>query len=169
MQDLLRIQLQQISQQWRVNGLPSAETVEAAAVRLDMWKKEHKIKGLWDTPPLMVTATLDDGLGQGLSSIHRFAAIAGLNVHHLGLLQSADSIITACQKLHPDFVGLTILQLDTDEALARVGHNLPPGTRLVAGGPAFKYDPEMASRCGVAFVALNVAYFIDFLCQWCSQ
>lgn len=169
MQDLLRIQLQQISQPWRINGLPSAEAVEAEAVRLDNFKKEHKINGLWDIPPLLVTATLDDGLGQGLSSIHRYAAIAGLNVHHLGLLQTADSIIRACQKLNPDFVGLTVLQLDTDEALAQIGHNLPPRTRLVAGGPAFTYDPEMASRCGVAYVARNVAYFIDFLCQWRPQ
>jgi methylmalonyl-CoA mutase cobalamin-binding subunit len=169
MQGLFRTQLQQISQQWRENGLPSAETVEATAVRLDTWKNEHNINGLWKTPPLMVTATLDDGLGQGLHCIHRYAAIAGLKVHHLGLLQTAAGIVSACQKLNPDFVGLTVLQLDSDEDLARVGHNLPSHTRLVAGGPAFKYDPGMASRCGVAYVAFNVAYFIDFLCQWQPQ
>ncbi|MBI5897150.1 MAG: hypothetical protein HZB24_14495 [Desulfobacterales bacterium] len=86
-----------------------------------------------------------------------------MQVIPLGLVRPADAIVAACLAHHPEYLGLTVLQLDSEEDLARVGHRLPAGTCLIAGGPAFRYDPEMALRCGVHYVAANVAYFIDFL------
>jgi len=56
-----------------------------------------------------------------------------------------------------------MLQLDSEEELVSIAHRLPAGTCLIAGGPAFRHDPEMAQRCGVHYVAANVAYFIDYL------
>ena len=163
---LLRHRLQQLSQAWKDEGLPSREKIEAAAAALEKLKQQHQIKGLWAAPPLMFTATLDDGLGQGLAIIERFARIMGLTVHHLGLLQRPDAVLAHCRQGIPDFLGMTVLQLDSDEDLARIGRNLPAATCLIAGGAAFRSDPELARRCHVDFFAPNVAHFMDFLSRW---
>ena len=117
----------------------------------------------------MLTATLDDGMGHGLALIERFAAVMGVSVSPLGLLIKPEAIIAACTQAKPDFLGLTVLQLDSDDDLARVSRNLPANTCLIAGGPAFRYDPEMAERCAVSHVAENVAYFIDFVLNWTPE
>lgn len=161
----LRHQLEALSRTWIDQGLPSREQIVRCARTLIAWKEKHSGMGLWPEAPLLMTATLDDGIGQGIEIIGLFAEVLGMRVMPLGLVQPADAIVTACRRHCPDFLGLTVLQLDSDEALARVGHRLPPGTCLIAGGPAFRYDPEMAARCGVHHVAANVAYFIAFLLQ----
>ncbi len=61
---------------------------------------------------------------------------------------------------------MTVLQLDSDDDLARVGHALPARTRLIAGGPVFKFDPDMADRCGIDYVAPSVAHFVAYLLRW---
>ncbi len=156
-------QLAQLSREWMERGLPSREQTIGCARELIRWKKENGILGLWAAMPSIITATLDDGIGQGMEIIHLFAEVLGMRVIPLGLVRPADEIVAACQRHRPEYVGLTVLQLDSEEELARVGHHLPAGTCLVAGGPAFRYDIEMARRCGVHHVAPNVAYFIDFL------
>ena len=165
-QKIYRIKLQALADQWRKEGLPSAESLGIIADQLEADKQNWAIDGIWDQKPLIVTATLDDGIGQGLSTIHLFSRVIGLEIHALGLLQPPETIIEACKRLRPDFLGLTVLQLDSDDNLARVGHGLPSPTRLIAGGPAFRFDPEMADRCGVHFVARDVARFVDFMCRW---
>jgi len=114
----------------------------------------------------MLTATLDDGIGQGISLIERFAAAAGLEVQRIGLLQYPGFILERCHILQPAMLGLTVLQLDSDDDLAEVGLNRPVQTSIVAGGPAFKFDPEMGKRCRVDYIAPNVAYFINYLLDW---
>ncbi len=165
-QTQLRRKLGRLSGIWQQSGLPTAQGMETAADEIDRWKRRHGVKAIWRRPPLMVTATLDDGLGQGLRPIHRFAEIMGMRINHLGLLVNVEEILAACHRLQPDFVGLTVLQLDSDEALGRVGHGLPADTRLIAGGPVFKFDPDMGPRCGVGYVAAHVADFIDYLLNW---
>ena len=155
--------LRDISQSWLAEGIPSREKLDKAADALCQWKKEHHINGIWQDRPLMMTATLDDGIGQGLQVIERYAEVLGFEVKHLGLLQSPDTIVDQCHRWRPDVLGLTVLQLDSDDDLARVGHKIPPQTRLIAGGPAFKYDTQMAERCGVHYVASNVASFINYI------
>ena len=130
------------------------------------WKEAHDLAGLWASPPRLLTATLDDGLGMGLDLIERFAALAGMEVNRLGLMQKSDTVLEACRRLRPDLLGLTVLQLDSEAPLARIGHGLPAHTRLVAGGPVFKYDQDVARRCGVSFVAGHVGHFIAFLLDW---
>ncbi|MFZ1985071.1 MAG: cobalamin B12-binding domain-containing protein [Desulfatitalea sp.] len=161
----LRRQLETLCREWIDQGLPSREQIVRCAQTLIRWKEQHSGLGLWPEAPLLMTATLDDGIGQGIEIIHLFAEALGMRVMPLGLLQPADAIVAACRQHCPAFLGLTVLQLDSEEELASVGQRLPPGTCLIAGGPAFRYDPEMATRCGVHHVAANVAYFIDFLLQ----
>jgi hypothetical protein len=165
----LRDRLHQISGEWIDRGLPGRDAIEKAAADLSDWKRRHQVQGIWARPPSMLTATLDDGIGHGLALIERFAAVMGASVQPLGLLQQPETIITACNRRVPDFLGLTVLQLESDDALALVGHNLPPATCLIAGGPAFRYDRDMADRCAVGHVAENVAYFIDYLLHWTRE
>lgn len=160
-----RIRLQNLSKAWRNSGLPSNQELVSIARQLDVDKKKHGIQGIWSSPPLMVTATIDDGLGQGLEIIHRYAAVVGLEIHPLGLMQTPGKIVAECRARKPHFLGLTVLQLDSDDDLAYIGHHLPCKTRLIAGGPVFKFDTEMARRCGVHFIAPDVAHFVDFMCR----
>ena len=53
---------------------------------------------MWNIPPLMITATLDDGLGYGLEVIRMFSEAAGLEIIELGLLVTPEKIIAACKK-----------------------------------------------------------------------
>jgi hypothetical protein len=163
--DEFRSQLQSLSQEWLCNGTPAYQELDTMAVQLEKMKKALAIKGIWTEKPLMVTATLDDGLGQGLRTIHRYGDIIGLEIYSLGLLQTPETIIAACRRLRPRFLGLTVLQLDSDDDLGQIGKSLPRETSMIAGGPVFQYDPDMAQRCGVVAVCPNVAHFIDFMCR----
>jgi methylmalonyl-CoA mutase cobalamin-binding subunit len=162
----LRRRLQQVNRRWKADGLPSREVLDAAADDLRTWKKANRVESIWTQPCRMITATLDDGLGHGLALIERYAEVLGMAIDPLGLLQPPESIIAACAAAKPDFLGLTVLQPHSDDDLALVGKNLPVGTCLIAGGPAFRYDKEMADRCSVDHVAENVADFIDFALNW---
>ena len=130
------------------------------------WKVKTGASRLWDNPPLMITATLDDGLGQGLEIIRMFSETAGLEIIDLGLLVTPEKIITACEKNNPDLLGLTVLQFDSEEDILMISRNLPSKTKIIAGGPVFTADPEFARRTGIHFTAKNVAYFIRFLLQF---
>jgi methanogenic corrinoid protein MtbC1 len=130
------------------------------------WKKKTGCSGIWDDPPSMVTATLDDGLGHGLEVIRMFTEAAGLDIIELGLLVTPEKIITECQKSQPDLFGLTVLQFDSEENILMISRNLPSKTKIIAGGPVFVADQGFARRTGIHFVAKNVAYFIRFLLQF---
>jgi methanogenic corrinoid protein MtbC1 len=122
--------------------------------------------GLWDKPPLMITATLDDGLGQGLGIIRMFSETAGIKIIDLGLLVTPERIIAECKENNPDLLGLTVLQFDSEEDILMIRRNLPSKTKIIAGGPVFTADPGFARRTGIHFTAKNVAYFIRFLLQF---
>lgn len=134
-----------------------------AAGELTAWRSGRNHSGLWVAAPLMVTATIDDGWGHGLEVIEKLAEAAGMRVHPLGLLRSPESIVNDCRKLIPDFLGLTVLQLDSDDWVAEIVRGLPDSTRLVAGGPAFQYDADFARRTGTHVVVKNGAGFLRFL------
>jgi len=157
--------LEELSRKWQSKELPSRSGLEKAAGELCEWKVKTGVSGLWDTPPLMITATLDDGLGQGLEVIRMFSETAGLEIIELGLLVTPDKIIAACKKNNPDFLGLTVLQFDSEENILMISKNLPSKTKIIAGRTVFTADPEFAQRTGITFIAKNVAYFIRFLLQ----
>lgn len=148
---------------WLADGLPSRQVLEESAVRLLRLRQKLQIPGLWEHPPCMVTATLDDGLGQGLAIIEQFADAIGVRLVSLGLLQPAAAIVNACRDEKPDFLGMTILQFDTEETLTTIAGQLPQKTRIVAGGPAFTGDPDFADRTGTHYAARNVAAFLRFM------
>jgi methylmalonyl-CoA mutase cobalamin-binding subunit len=146
--------------------LPSRSGLEKAAEELRKWKVKTGNSGLWDNPPLMITATLDDGLGQGMEIIRRFSETAGIEIIDLGLLVTPEKIIAECKKNNPDLLGLTVLQFDSEEDILMISKNLSSKTKIIAGGPVFTADPGFAERTGIHFVAKNVAYYIQYLLQF---
>jgi len=161
---LLREKLSGLLEQWQVGGLPSRYEIESTAQELLEWKQTAGISGLWNQPPSMITATLDDALGKGIEIIQMFAEIAGINVTPLGIMQSPETIVIECNKRLPHLLGLTVLRSDAYEDLEYIGHNIPPNTLLiVGGGPFLQSDPELAVRAKVHLVANDVAAFIRFI------
>jgi len=135
----------------------------AAADALAAWRARTGAPGLWESPPRMVTATVDDGLGQGLDLIHRFARLAGVELHPLGLMVPAADIVAACRRLQPAWLGMTVLQFDSEPVVTGIRAALPPETHILAGGPLFKSDPDLAARCGIDTVLPSAAAFAAFL------
>ncbi len=147
----------------RASGGFSREQLMAAADRIHQWKRENQIAGIWNNPPLMVTATLDDGLGQGLELIHHYAGLLGMRLSPMGLLKTPEAIIEHCRAMRPSFLGLTVLQFDSEQDLATIGRQIPDETKLIAGGPVFLSDPDMADRTNVYYVAKDVLSFTTFM------
>ena len=158
--------LDELSKKWQSTGLPSRSGLEKTAGDLHEWKVITGVSGLLDKPPLMLTATLDDGLGHGLEVIRMFSETAGFETIELGLLLTPEKIITACKRYQPDLLGLTVLQFDSEEDILMISRNLPSNTKIIAGGPVFTADREFAARAGIHFAAKNAAFFIQYLLQF---
>lgn len=152
-------------QDMRESGPASRNAYLAAADKIQERRLQQKIPGLWEHPPLMLTATLDDGWGHGLEVIHRFAEAVGLACIPLGLLLDPERIIVECRSRRPDLLGLTVLQFDSEDALKRIRDEIPKGTRIVAGGPLFRADPDFARRTGIDAAVGNAAGFLGFLLE----
>jgi methylmalonyl-CoA mutase cobalamin-binding subunit len=161
--DTFRNAVHQLAGDWISSGLPSHQAVDQAADRLLSLRDKLGIQGLWALPPVMVTATLDDGLGQGLAVIEKYATTIGMRLVSLGLMQTPEAVIAACHREQPDFLGMTVLQFDSEDDLIVIAANLPRRTRIVAGGPVFSGDPEFAERTGTHYAAKHVAYFLRFM------
>lgn len=159
----MRDRVSDLLQQWFRRGKPSREDYLEMARELEAMRRQSEWGGLWTQPPSMITATLDDGWGHGLDIIEALAAAVGVAVHSLGVLQSPETIVQACRERQPDLLGLTVLQFDSDDALIRITRSLPPVTTLIAGGAAYRYDPEFAERTGTHAVARDGIAFLRFL------
>jgi len=152
-----------LAYQWIAKGLPSRQGLDEAADYLECLRERLKVNGLWVHPPLMVTATLDDDLGQGLAIIEKQAVAVGMCLIPLGLMQTPEDITDACRCHQPEFLGLTVLQFDTEDDLTCITNHLPRKTRVVAGGPLFAPDPGFAGRTGIHYAAKNAAYFLRYM------
>lgn len=150
---------------WRREGLPSWTQAYQSGQALLGWKTEQQIGCLWERPPQLVTATLDDSIGQGLKMIHLFSEVAGVVVRPLGLMQSSEHIITACHNYEPDMLGLTVLQLDTVEMLDHIAENIPDETHVLVGGPAFKLMPAAQLERKPYHVIHDVAAYVELLLE----
>jgi len=139
-----------------------AEIFRAGEILLDR-KNVSSIKGLWTSPPLMLTATLDDAIGQGLTIIHLFSRLAGIEVKPLGLMQPPEKIIDACRQSLPDILGMTILQFHSEEILCDIVNNLPPQTMGIVGGPIFKSFSREELDVKEYHVRNDILHFLDFL------
>jgi hypothetical protein len=157
--------LELVLRRWRDQGIPAREELLRLAEELGEYGSACHYEGLWGghPTPLLVTATVDDGWGYGVEIINRYAQAMGLRTHFLGLLQAPETIVDYCQLQAPEWLGLTVLQFDSEEILEWISSRLPDQTRLVLGGPLFKVDPELAGRIGAACVARNIADFVELI------
>jgi hypothetical protein len=155
--------IEEIVNTWKQTGVPARASLHEIADGIIRWRNEEDIPGLWQPPPLMVGATLDDGWGHGIQLILKFAEAMGLTTKFLGLLQPWEKIVSACRECRPDFLGLTVLQLDTEDELTVLRRHLPEQIKIIAGGPVFKIDPELAARVGIDFVARDAGDFMELL------
>jgi methylmalonyl-CoA mutase cobalamin-binding subunit len=147
----------------RESGKPSREALMNAARSLAEFRRNENSPGLWETPPRMATATLDDGWGHGLEVIRAWAEAAGVEVRPLGLMMAPEAVVAACRAWRPHLLGMTMLQFDTEDAMIRIRREIPETVRIVAGGPLFRADPELAKRSGIDFVAADAVAFGEFL------
>jgi methylmalonyl-CoA mutase cobalamin-binding subunit len=161
----MRTQITALLTKW-AQQKPTRDGYLGAAERLAAFGRQPHCMALWPRPPVMLTATLDDGWGYGLEIIQALAAAAGIQVEPLGVLQRPEAVVAACRHKHPDLLGLTVLQFDSDEAVQHVVTHLPAGTTLIAGGAAYLYDPDFAERTRTPVVATNGAAFLSFLLEY---
>lgn len=150
-------------QNWHKTRHPSREAFLDLANNIIQWKQERDIQGLWENPPLMLTATIDDGWGHGLEIIQLYAQAAGVRIMPLGLMQSPETIIAKCQNYVPHILGMTILQFDSEDSMAYIRKNIPSKTLIIAGGPLFRADPGLSRRMGIDFTAKDAVAFMEFL------
>ncbi len=159
----LKLKLLDLVRNWKSEGLPSRDVLVKTAHDLITWRQENELAPLWPAPPLFATATIDDAWGHGLDIIELYATATGMQVVRLGLLMPAEEIVSACRRSQPDFLAMTVLQLDSEEDLVQIGHCLPPKTRFIAGGPVFKVGPDIARTARICFVAKDVAAFLEYV------
>ncbi|MCG6909054.1 MAG: cobalamin B12-binding domain-containing protein [Deltaproteobacteria bacterium] len=162
----LRCVLEQLAEILDKDRSWSRAEIFRAGEMLLRWRESASRRGLWDAPPVMMTTTLDDAIGQGLQIIHLFGNLAGLDVRPLGLMQSPEAIIAACRQARPEMLGLTVLQFHSEEILCEIADQLRPATRVIAGGPIFKSMAPQALE-GKGYLVLNhIRHFIDFLLRF---
>jgi hypothetical protein len=92
-----------------------------------------------------------------------------MKIIRFGLLQTKEAIVKDCRRHAPDFLGLTILQFDTEEDLLYISQKIPENTRIVAGGPVFTSDPDFAARTGTHLAAKNVAEFLRIMLETVTE
>jgi len=148
---------------WQNDPTTSWTQIYTIGETLLEWKTQNNINGLWDITPIMMTATIDDAIGQGLKMIHLFSCLAGIDIISLGLMQSKETIIERCQKQHADFLGMTILQFDTESVLNTIIPKIPEKMCVLVGGPIFKTIPkkELHEKKYVPFN--NICDYLTFL------
>lgn len=159
----LRKHLLDLLATWRREGLPSWTQAYQSGQALLGWKTEQQIGGLWERPPQLVTATLDDSIGQGLKMIHLFSEVAGVVVTPLGLMQPPEHIVSTCRQLRPDILGMTVLQFDTVDLLDEIADNIPEETQMIVGGPALKMMTTAELRLKNYRVIREVAAYLEYL------
>ncbi len=159
----LRNRIEGLLKQWQVSGLPARATLDETARSLMSWRHDRGIDGLWQRPPRMLGVTMDDGWGHGIQLILRYAAAMGLETGFIGLLQTWQQIVPACEAFRADYLGITVLQFDTLGSLIELRHHLPRSIKIIAGGPVFRIDPQFQDQAGIDHVAKDAAGFIRLL------
>ncbi len=162
-----RHEVERILEEWKRGGIPPRWELLNTLKELEIARRKH-FPGERIVPPgfRIFLATVDDGWGHGLQIIEAAARAMGADVRHLGLLLDAETIAAACTAAPPDILGLTVLHPDSEPVLKEISTSLPAGIRMVAGGPAFVLDPDLALRTGVHQVVADVAAFMELLLSY---
>lgn len=142
---------------------PSRQQLVESAAEIREWRLSRGTESAWPFPVRLATATIDDGFGHGIALIGQWADALGATVIPLGLLLSPEAIIKGCTEHRPHLLGITVLQFDTEEAVRKIHDGIAPTVRIIAGGPLFNADPEMAERAGIDAVFRDAPAFAAYL------
>lgn len=118
---------------WESEGIPPRWTL-ISSLRSLKERREEEGATLIERPYLILTATLDDGWGVGLETIHAACEALGIKYVFLGLMVPPELIIQKCAEIQPDMVGLTILHEPSLELLKELDQALPKALPLLVGG-----------------------------------
>ena len=163
-QQELRARLEALLADCREHGEPPRATLRASLSDILVFRERHGLSGLWGaSPPLLLTATLDDGFGHGIETAALCARACGMETRSAGLLAAPEAIAAAARETGAALCAVTVLRTDSEEALARLASLLPPACPLVAGGPAIRHDPALAARAGVRHPAATVTDLLALL------
>jgi len=141
----------------------SRAEIYMAGEQLLAWRDNKKIEGLWSRPPIMLTATIDDAIGQGLRIIHLFSRLAGIDIREQGLMRSPETIVEQCCIQKPDLLGMTILQFLSEEVLCDIVDSIPSRIRVIVGGPIFKSFSRKELESKNYQVLNEIREYIDLL------
>jgi len=161
-----RLLLKTYLHQWLANFSTmntSRESLIKSCKAIEQFMVKNTIKSLWCNSPILLTATLDDALGYGLDIIEKFSSTLGMTVTRIGLMVEPKTIIEACQNKCPDFLGMTVLQFDSEDELQMISKALPEKTCFIAGGPLFKQNSNFARNCGIHVPINSVEEYIHYL------
>ncbi|MEW6077368.1 MAG: hypothetical protein AB1724_06135 [Thermodesulfobacteriota bacterium] len=144
-------------------GMTSSEVMAMGREMLAR-KKAGGLTEIFPVPPRLMTATLDDGIGQGLALIHCFAELAGLTILPLGLMRPPETIVAECRRQRPDILGLTVLRDDAEEVLCDlIIPQVPDTVRVIAGGPVFNMMTAGALADKPYRVLNRISLFLAYL------
>lgn len=152
--------IQALLTSWQETGVPGRDTLHETADELMQWRADNHISGLWENPPRMLGATMDDEWGVGIEVILKYARVLGVETRMAGLRMSWGQIVEACSSFDADYVALTVLWFETEDDLVALREHLPERVKIIAGGPIFQSDPDFQQQAKVDSVAKDVADFI---------
>lgn len=165
---MFRREVEQLVQHWQSHGPTPRWQLREQLKDLKANRQSLGIPSLWSVPPTMVTATLDDGWGHGIETVTLCARALGMTVHALGLLVPASEIVAACRRLRPGFLALTVLQVESEEALQLIADEVPPITQVFVGGAFVHSCPQAFHRINL-LAASNLEAFIKQLLRHQAQ
>ncbi len=141
----------------------SRERLVSWAEKFIDYKKTRNFTGFFKTPQTMLTATIDDGLGMGIELISLYAKVAGIDIIKLGIMLSAEEIIEGCNRYMPDYLGLTVLQFDTQDELIKIADKIDKNIKIIAGGPVFSLNTNFLKESKVNYTAKNAPDFLRII------
>ncbi|WP_143083095.1 hypothetical protein [Thermodesulforhabdus norvegica] len=122
-----------VIRRWELRGLPPRWTLINTLKELKK-RRDTVVASLFESPPLILTATLDDGWGVGIEVIHAACDVLGIPYVFLGLIVSPEVIIRKCEELRPGVLGLTVLHESSLMDLKSLDQNLPENVLILVGG-----------------------------------
>jgi len=160
-----RKKLEKTLNEWHLHGVPPRYELRSVISDLRNWRENVGVSSLWDQPPLMVSATLDDGWGLGIETIESCARAVGICVYSIGLMIPAQDLIRTCHEMRPDLLALTMLHSDTEPVLEQVCTAVAGMSRVVVGGAGAAGNPRLEQRLDI-MVAKDISDFLELLLSW---
>ena len=166
----LQTALVRLCNAWEARGLFSRHRLITVGTQMAQWRRDKNIPGLWPRPPVLATATLDDGIGMGLDLIELYAGVAGMRVERWGLLMEPKDLVEKCKTGCPDLLGLTVLREDAMDLLDEgIAPHMAGVTTILAGGPVFRMLPLSEQKEKPYVILPDLSAFVRYVLSFCHD